>query len=137
MFSIKASSIRQAPVEHITVEVKELTEADLKTYWQEAGEALGLSEILADGLPKMGERPGLFEVDAQSVAFLQNFRPHKVDVMEFMRKKTGMKMLDCKVNPLFVEKTEVIYSPDDKYAAMLAANPSLAELRKLFPMVDY
>ena len=48
-----------------------------------------------------------------------------------------MKMLDCKVNPLFVSKEEVIYSPEDKYSAMVEQNPKLAELRKLFPMIDY
>ena len=45
-----------------------------------------------------------------------------------------MRMLDCKVNQLFVDKDEVIYSPDEKYKAMLEANPAMmAELRKLFP----
>ena len=57
--------------------------------------------------------------------------------MEFFRSRTGMKTLDCKVNPRFVEKTEVIYTPDDKYAAMVAANPEMEELHKLFPLLDY
>ena len=57
--------------------------------------------------------------------------------MEFLREKTGMRMLDCRVNPLFVSKEEVVYSPDDKFAAMMGKNPQMVELRKLFPMIDY
>lgn len=114
-----------------------MTEEDLTAYWQEAGEALTLKELLSEGVPHLGEKQGVFEVDAQSVTFHEDFKQHKIDVMEFLRKKTGMKLLDCKVNQLFVNKDEVIYSPDDKYAAMLEKNPQMAELRKLFPMIDY
>ena len=128
---------RVEPVQHIALEVKPLTEEDLTTYWREAGEKLGLQELLAEGLPHLGEKQGCFEVDAQSVSFHEEFKPHKIEVMEFLRGKTGMKMLDCKVNPLFVSKEEVIYSPEDKYNAMLENNPNLVELRKLFPQIDY
>ena len=106
-------------------------------YWQEAAEQLGLQELLSEGVPHLGEKQNCFEVDAQTVSFHEEFKPHKIDVMEFLRGKTGLKMLDCKVNQRFVEKTEVVYSPDDKYAAMLEKNPKLAELRKLFPVIDY
>ena len=134
-------SIKSAPKPEfgtrISIEVKPLTEETVVQYWKEAAEKLGLDEIMKEGIPHLGEHPGSFEVDAQTVGFTDDFKPHKIDVMEFFREKTGMKMLDCKVNPRFVEKTEVVYSPDDKYAAMLAANPHMAELRKLFPMIDY
>lgn len=135
--SIKVAQTKVEPVHHIAVEVKPLTEEDLAMYWQEAGERLGLQDLLAEAVPHLGEKQGCFEVDAQSVSFHEEFKPHKIDVMEFLREKTGMKMLDCKVNPLFVSKDEVIYSPEDKYSAMVEQNPKLAELRKLFPMIDY
>ena len=135
--SIKAAS---APVEtrpHIIAEVKALTDEDLAMYWQEAGERLEISGLLSEGVPHVGDHPGQIEIDAQSVGFVDEFKPHRIEVMEFLREKTGMRMLDCKVNPRFVEKTEVIYSPDDKYSAMLEKNPDIAELRKLFPLIDY
>ena len=135
--SIKSTQAKVEPVQHIAVEVKPLTEEDLTAYWQEAGETLGLQELLSEGIPHLGEKQGCFEVDAQTVTFHEDFKPHKIDVMEFLRGKTGMKMLDCKVNQRFVSKEEVVYSPDDKYKAMLEKNPQLAELRKLFPMIDY
>ena len=135
--SIKAAQAKVAPVQHIEVEVKPLTEEDLTAYWKEAAETLGLQELLAEGAPHLSEKSGIIEIDAQSVTFHEDFKPHKIDVMEFLRGKTGMKMLDCKVNQLFVSKEEVTYSPDDKYKAMVEKNPHLAELRKLFPMIDY
>lgn len=136
-FSIKAAQAKVERPQPISVEVKPLTEEDLKRYWQEAAEALGLQELMAAGIPKMGERQGCFEIDAQTVSFHEEFKPKKIDVMEFLRRKTGMRTLECKVNQLFVNKEEVLYSPDDKYAAMVESNPALAELRKLFPMIDY
>lgn len=135
--SIKVTQPKVDPVQHIAVEVKPLTEEDLTAYWKEAGEKLDLQELLSEGIPHMGEKQGCFEVDAQSVSFHEEFKPHKIDVLEFLRGKTGMKMLDCKVNQLFVSKDEVIYSPEDKYKAMAEQNPQLAELRKLFPLIDY
>lgn len=135
--SIKVTQEKAEPVTHIEAEVKPLTEEDLAAYWKEAGEKLGLQELLAEGIPHLGEKAGCFEVDAQTVTFHEEFKPHKIDVMEFLRGKTGMKLLNCKVNQRFVSKEEVLYSPDDKYAAMVESNPHLAELRKMFPMIDY
>ena len=135
--SIKGIGAKPAPVQHIEVEVKPLSEEDLTAYWQEAGKELGLEELLAGAVPHLGEKQGCIEIDAQTVSFHEEFKPKKIEVMEFLRKKTGMRMLDCKVNQLFVSKDEVIYSPEDKYQAMLEQNPQLAELRKLFPIIDY
>ena len=135
--SIKSAQTKVEPVQHIEVDVRPLTEEDLAAYWKEAGEKLGLQELLAEGIPHLGEKSGCFEVDAQSVSSHEEFKPHKIDVMEFLRGKTGMKLLDCKVNQLFVSKDEVVYSPDDKYKAMVEKNPQLAELRKLFPNINY
>ena len=135
--SIKGIGAKPATVQHIEVEVKPLSEEDLTAYWQEAGKELGLEELLAAAVPHLGEKQGCIEIDAQTVSFHEEFKPKKIEVMEFLRKKTGMRMLDCKVNQLFVSKDEVIYSPEDKYQAMLEQNPQLAELRKLFPIIDY
>ena len=85
----------------------------------------------------LGEHTGFIDIEALSVTFHEDFKSHKIDVMEFLRKKTGMKTLDCKVQQLFIKKDDVLYSPDDKYAALLERNPAMAELRKLFPALDY
>jgi len=122
---------------HITAEVEQLTEENLSRYWNEAAEKLDLQELMNEGVPRLGEHPGCFEVDAQTVSFDDEFKAHKIDIMEFIRARTGMKALDCKVNPRFVEKTEILYTPEDKYTVMLESNPQLELLHKLFPLIDY
>lgn len=134
-------SINVAPVKverpQIQAEVKPLTQEDLERYWQEAGEGLELTEVLQNATVRLGEKPGLIEIDAQTTWFADEFRQHRIKVLEFLREKSGMKMLDCKVNPMFVGKDEVIYSPDQKYNVMLENNPRLSALRRLFPQIDY
>ncbi len=139
MGSISISSLPPVKVEapRLQPEVKPLTQEDLERYWNEAADELQLSLLMEKGKPRLSEHSGRIEIDAQSVYFHDDFKPHRIDVMELLRKKSGMPMLECKVNPLFIEKDDVIYSPQDKYKAMLQTNPQLAELRKLFPQIDY
>lgn len=114
-----------------------MTQEDLERYWQEVADELELKELMKDGLVKLGEHHGTIEVDAQTTWFHEDFKAHKMEVLEALREKTGMKMLDCKVNQLFVGKDEVIYSPDEKYKAMLQSNPDMLAMRKLFPNIDF
>lgn len=133
-------SIKVAPVkapEQVKTEVKPLTQEDLERYWIEVGEELNLANLLDKATVRLGDQPGRIEIDAQTTYFHDDFKPHKIDVIELLRKKTSMPMLDAKVNPKFVEAEEVIYSPIDKYNAMLQLNPKLSELRKMFPNIDY
>lgn len=118
-------------------EVKQLTQEDLERYWNEVAEELRLTELMKDAVVKLGEQHGMIEVDAQTTYFHEEFKPHKTEVLEALRAKTGMRMLDCKVNQLFVGKDEVIYSPDEKYKAMLEENPAMLAMRKLFPNIDF
>lgn len=139
MGSISISGLGPVKAEapRLQSEVKPLTQEDLERYWSEAAEELELTLLMEKGKPRLGEHPGRIEIDAQSVYFHDDFKPHRIEVMEALRKKTGMPMLDCKVNPKFVEKDDVLYSPQDKYKAMLGTNPQLVELRRLFPQIDY
>lgn len=137
-FSIKINPTDKVAEPHRLVgDVKPMTADDLTAYWHEAATTLGLEELLASGVPRLGEKPGIIEIDAQTVAFNDEFRPHRIDVMEVLRDKSGMPMLDCKVNPMFVTQEELIYSPENKYKAMLEANPAMLELHKLFPQIDH
>ena len=137
--SISIGSIKPVKVEapKLQAEVRPLTQEDLERYWQEAGEELDLANLLSKATVRIGERPGTIEIDAQTTYFHEDFKPHKIDVLEVLRKKTSMPMLDAKVNQKFVDQEELIYSPQDKYNAMLKQNPQLIELRKLFPQIDY
>ena len=135
--SIKTTPTAPSAKPRLVADVKPLTQEDLEAYWREAADALGLHEVLDAAIPRLGEARGTIELDAQSVAFQDEFKPHRIDVMQFLRQKTGMGMLDCKVNPLYISRDEVIYSPEDKFKAMLSDNPALMEFRKLFPTIDY
>ena len=137
--SLSIGSVKPVQVEtpKVQAEVKPLTQEDLERYWREVGEELNLAALLSKATVRLGEQPGRIEIDAQTTYFHDDFKPHKIDVIERLRKKSSMPMLDAKVNPKFVESEEVIYSPNDKYNAMLKINPKLIELRKLFPSIDY
>lgn len=124
-------------VPKVAADVEPLTQEALERYWTEVADELDLQELLRDGQVRLGEKPGLIEVDAQTTWFHDDFRQHKLDVLTALRNKCGMPMLECKVNPLFVKKNDVLYSPDQKYNAMLERNPAIAGLRKLFPNIDY
>lgn len=139
MGGISIAAIKPQKVEgpRLQAEVKPLTLEDLQRYWNETAAELGLSDLMKQGLPHLADHLGQIEIDAQTTWFTDEFKPHRIDVMEVIRRKCGMPMLECKVNPLFVEKDEIIYTPTEKYNAMLKQNPKLLELRKLFPQIDY
>lgn len=136
-FSIKAKPMPAAPKVQTVVEVKPLTQDDLEAYWQAAGTELQLEELLKAAAPRLGGRVGMIEIDALTVGFRDEFMPHRIDVMQVLRAKSGMPMLECKVNPMFVTKEELIYNPDNKYKTMLEANPAMRSLRSIFPEIDY
>ena len=94
-------------------------------------------DVMKNATVRLGEKTGFFEVDALTTWFHDEFKTHKIDVLVAMRRRSEMPMLDCKVNPLFVGKEEIVYSPDQKYNAMLEHNPGLGNLRRLFPNIDY
>ena len=137
--SISLSAVEDVKVTptRLEAEVKPLTQEDLDRYWQETAAELHLEELMGKATVRVGEHHGRFEVDAQTTYFADDFKPHKIEVLEVLRKKTGMRLLDCRVNPLFVSQEEKVYSPEDKYSTMLQSNPKISGLRHLFPEVDY
>ena len=120
----------------VQVEAKPLTQEDLERYWNETAKELDLTELMAAAKVRLGENQRTIDVEATETWFATDFRPHRIEVMEKMRAKSGMPMLDCNVIPLFVSKGTIIYSAEEKYKAMLEVNPQLAALRKLFPEID-
>lgn len=120
----------------VQVEAKPLTQEDLERYWHEAADELNLKELMAAAEVRLGENQRIIDVQATETWFATDFRPHRIDVMELLRRKSGMPMLECNVIPMFVTKGTVIYTAEEKYKAMLQVNPQLAALRHLFPEID-
>ena len=135
--SIKVTLPEQPAASTLQAEVRPLTQEDLERYWDTIAAELNLTELLGAAKPIVGDHTGIVEIEAQTVWFADEFRNHRTEVMEHLRKLTGQPMLECKVKPKFVEGDEVVYSPDDKYAKMIERNPALASLRKLMPELDY
>lgn len=120
----------------VQVEAKPLTQDDLERYWKETASELNLTELMAAATVRLGENQRTIDVEATETWFATDFRPHRIEVMEKLRAKSCMPMLDCNVIPLFVSKDTIIYSAEEKYRVMLETNPHLASLRKLFPEID-
>lgn len=76
-------------------------------------------------------------IKAANNQFATNFKPYQVKVLDWLRRRTGIQNLTCRVDVVSVQHDTLIYIPDDKYTEMVKQNPSLAELRKLFPDLDY
>lgn len=121
----------------LEADVKPLEQEDLERYWHEAAVELELEELMGNAKVRVGEHHGRFEVDAQTTYFADEFKPHRIDVLEAIRKRTGMRLLDCRVNPMFVEQTGRAYSPEDKYKVMMERNAEMGSMRHLFPEIDY
>ena len=120
----------------LQAEVKPLTQEDLERYWRQAASELGLEELMQAANPRLGDTQRIIEIDATQTYFHDDFKPHRIAVMESLRRQSGMPMLDCRVNPLYVDSERLLYSPQEKYDAMLQQNPKLVELRKLFPQIE-
>ena len=136
-FSIKATTAAIPTAKpHVAVEVAPLTQEALETYWRETAAELGLEHLLSEAIPRIGEKTSTIEIDAQTVSFHDEFKSHSTRVMELLRKKSGMGRLVPHVNPMFVTREQMAYSPDNKYKAMLEKNPAMAAMRNLFPQIE-
>ena len=120
----------------VQVEAKPLTQEDLEHYWQETAEELDITELMAAAKVQLSDNPRIIDIEATETWFAGDFRPHRIDVMQRLREKSGMPMLECNIKPMFVTKGTVIYTAEEKYKAMLQVNPKLASLRHLFPEID-
>ena len=136
--SIRIADVKSVKVEqpHLQAEVVPMTQENLEQYWNETANELSLQELMSGATIQLGEHAGMIEITAQTVSFHDDFKPHRVAVMEHLRKKSGMPMLDCKVTPKFIQENSLPYQADEKYNAMLRINPHMAELRKVLPQID-
>ena len=125
-----------AAPQKVQVEAKPLTQEDLERYWQETADELNLKELMAAAKVRLGENPRTIDVEATETWFAGDFRPHRIEVMQMLRTKSAMPMLECNVIPMFITKGTVIYTAEEKYKAMLQVNPQIASLRRLFPLID-
>ena len=118
-----------------------VTLEQLNTYWAEMLQAMRQQE------PKFAEqlkdKELRIEDDDTFVILVNNnyldteIRRHLVSMLTYLRQRSGRPQLNARVEVVYEEKEALVYSPRDKYDAMLQSNPALASFRVLFSEVDY
>lgn len=79
---------------------------------------------------------GLFYILADNSLFETEFKPFAVQVLQQLRHKSQMPMLNFKVVVHLPEKEAMLYNANDKYTEMLRRNPHLAQMRSIFQEID-
>lgn len=100
------------------------------------GEMPKLAEMLK-GKELRLENEDFFVIIVNSSYAESEIRPNLIRMLTYLRSKSGRPKLNCKVEVVYEEKEKVVYTPRDKYEAMLQRNPALETFRVLFPEVDY
>ena len=118
-----------------------VTLEQLNIYWAEMLQAMRQQE------PKFAEqlkdKELRIEDDDTFVILVNNnyldteIRRHLVSMLTYLRQRSGRPQLNARVEVVYEEKEALVYSPRDKYDAMLQSNPALASFRVLFSEVDY
>ena len=142
--SVKTSTVTSADLVSFKPHAEHLpplTLEELKPLWQEMLDRMKEEHPKLVGILK--ERELRMDGDEHFVIVVNNsfleseIKPHLIQMLEILRSLAQRPLLNCSVLVEYEEREAIIYHPRDKYDVMHAANPTLAEFRKLFPDVDY
>ncbi len=142
--SVKTSAVTSADLASLKPHAEHLpplTLEELKPLWQEMLDRMKEEHPKLVGILK--ERELRMDGDEHFVIVVNNsfleseIKPHLIQMLEILRSLAQRPLLNCSVLVEYEEREAIIYHPRDKYDVMYAANPTLAEFRKLFPEVDY
>lgn len=142
--SVKPSTVTSADLASLKPHAEHLpplTLEELKPLWQEMHDRMKEEHPKLVGILK--ERELRMDGDEHFVIVVNNsfleseIKPHLIQMLEILRSLAQRPLLNCSVLVEYEEREAKIYHPRDKYDVMFAANPTLAEFRKLFPEVDY
>lgn len=79
---------------------------------------------------------GHFTVTTPS-RFAEKLEKLKGPISEYFKEKTGVAELEITIEVKDEVVKKVLYTPKDKYEAMLAKNPELANIQKIFQDIDF
>ena len=142
--SVKTSAVTSADLASLKPHAEHLpplTLDELKPLWQEMLDRMKEEHPKLVGILK--EQELRMDGDEHFVIVVNNsfleseIKPHLIPMLEILRSLAQRPLLNCSVLVEYEEREAIIYHPRDKYDVMYAANPTLAEFRKLFPEVDY
>lgn len=69
--------------------------------------------------------------------FAQLLNSIKSQIEDYFRKKTGISTLDITIEVKDEVVKKMLYTPKDKYEAMLKNNPEIGNLQKIFQDIDF
>lgn len=120
---------------------KMLTQQELDECWAKVMSSTDearqpMVELLKNHKPVMGE-DNTFSLQFPNSFLEAEFKKHKVSLLLALRTLSGSRSLNVKSEVVRVETETKAYRPDEKFNAMQARNPMLANLRDLFPTIDY
>ena len=79
----------------------------------------------------------LFTVTSDNSYMEATIKRNRKNILDFMREKTGIKVLDFLTAVTKQEHKKVIYSPTDKFDYLKEKNNHIYTLRKTFRNLDY
>lgn len=138
-----AKSMNVARPVHVLDAPTSLSNEQLHKFWDELivktranEETKAISDLLIDKVVYM-EGDDKIVIDVNNSYFESKLKPFQMRILEWLRKKSGVQSLSYRVNVKEVEHKKSLYSPADRYDALLEKNPTLSKLRSLFPDLEY
>ena len=116
-----------------------LTNETISMYWQRLIEfKKELPERIHNSMVEAQPRiEGQMIILHTKNAYLEvELRPYMVELLEWLRRASGMPDLNCSVEVEYEQTEAKAYSAVDKYQVMSEENPRLHDLRKLLPDID-
>lgn len=122
-------------------EDKKLNQEEFDKYWNElmsSSEPLfaEMAASLKNYHPVVNEN-GDFVLEVPNSYMEAEFRKYKVQLLTLLRDRSGARSMNCVVNVVHKEVETKAYQPEEKYQKMLERNNKLADLRSVFPTIDY
>ncbi|MBR7168798.1 MAG: DNA polymerase III subunit gamma/tau [Bacteroidales bacterium] len=79
----------------------------------------------------------LFTVTSDNSYMETTIKRNRRNILDFMRKKTGIKLLDFLTSVTKQEHQKVVYNPTDKFEYLKEKNSLMVNLRKTFKNIDF
>lgn len=133
-----------APVEALELKPKrepiELTQEVLEKLWADCAESQRGDEkchAAMRGRKLLLKDQNNFDIILSNLYQEEELAPYKTRILTALREASGHEFLQWRAIVAKQQTERVAYQPREKYEAMLKANPAMADMRKLFPDIDY
>lgn len=122
------------------VKAEPLTQERLETYWKQLLESCKGDEelygLINDKVIELKDE-NLFNIQVPNLYYDTLLQPYQLRILDFLRKASGVEMLQYRVVVAFEKTERKAYLPSEKFEEMASRNPSMLSLRKLFPDIDF